>query len=57
MQIDTAKLEKQIAEPNGTDREKTARTIFWLRVANLLETAHELLLGEVKDRKSREGKP
>jgi hypothetical protein len=57
MQIDTAKLEKQIAEPNGTDREKTARTIFWLRVANLLETAHELLLGEVRDRKSREGKP
>lgn len=50
-QIDTTKLEKQIFEPWGTDVEKTARTIFWLRLANFIAMAQEEILADLKDRR------
>ena len=47
-QIDTSELEKKV---NSANHESTARTIFWLRLCNLLATSHELLLAEVKKQK------
>jgi len=47
-QIEIAQLEHQLSEPCGTDREKTARTIFWIRLANLIAVAQEALSKELK---------
>jgi hypothetical protein len=49
-QIETTKLEKQLIEPHGEDAERTARTIFWIRLANLIAVAQEALSKELKDR-------
>jgi len=49
-QIDTSKLEQRLGENSlaGQGAEATARTIFWIRLCNLLGTAHELLIDQVK---------
>src|SRR5580692_1068406 len=50
-QIDTSELEKKV---NSANHESTARTIFWIRLANLLATVHELLTRELKKQKDED---
>jgi hypothetical protein len=54
-QIDTSKLESRLKDNSlvGQGAEATARTILWLRLANLAALAHELIIAELK--KSKDG--
>jgi hypothetical protein len=54
--IDTGVLEERLkGNPlSGMGQEATARTILWLRLANLAALAHELIVAELK--KSKEEK-
>jgi hypothetical protein len=48
-QIDTTEFETKVLSGDGpVGQETIARTVFWLRLANLLATAHELLIDQVK---------